>query len=40
MTSHELCAALVALEPLEDRTWDSLDLARRTFDADGMLAEP
>ncbi|MDQ3028995.1 MAG: hypothetical protein M3R09_02975 [Actinomycetota bacterium] len=37
---RELCAVLVALEPLDDRKWDYLDLARRTFNADGMLAEP
>mgnify|MGYP000111893907 CR=1 FL=1 len=37
---RELLAVLVALEPLDDRKWDYLDLARRTFDADGMLAEP
>jgi hypothetical protein len=39
----ELCAVMVALEPLEpldDRKWDYLDLGRRTFNADGMLAEP
>lgn len=37
---RELCAVLIALEPLDDRKWDFLDLARRTFDANGMLAEP
>jgi len=37
---RELCAVLVALEPLDDRKWDYLDLVRRTFSADGMLAEP
>lgn len=37
---RELLAVLIALEPLDDRKWDYLDLARRTFDADGMLAEP
>jgi len=37
---RELCAVLVALEPLDDRKWHYLDLEHRTFDADGMLAEP
>ena len=37
---RELLAVLVALEPLDDRKWEYLDFARRTFDADGMLAEP
>ena len=37
---RELCAVLVALEPLDDRKWDYLNPVRRTFDADGMLAEP
>jgi hypothetical protein len=37
---RELWAVLVALEPLDDRKWRYLDLTRRTFDADGLLAEP
>lgn len=37
---RELLAVLVALEPLDDRKWDYVDLTGRTFDADGMLAEP
>lgn len=37
---RELLAVLVALEPLDDRKWDYLDLTGRTFDAEGMLDEP
>jgi hypothetical protein len=37
---RELWAVLVALEPLDDRKWDYLDLTRRTFDAEGLLSQP
>jgi hypothetical protein len=37
---RELLAVLVALEPLDHRKWDYLDLDRRTFDAQGMLEQP
>ena len=37
---RELWAVLVALEPLDSRKWDYLDLQRRTFDAEQMLQEP
>lgn len=37
---RELLAVLVALEPLDDRKWDYLNLADRTFHADRMLDEP
>ena len=34
---RELLAVLVALEPLDNRKWDYLDLPRRTFHAEAML---
>ena len=37
---RELLAVLVALEPLDDRKWNFLDRAGRTFDADDMLDQP
>ncbi len=37
---RELWAVLVALEPLDNRKWDYLDLTRRTFDAEGLLSQP
>lgn len=37
---RELWAVLVALQPLDDRKWRYVDLVRRTFDADAMLAQP
>lgn len=37
---RELWAVLVALDPLDDRKWDYLDLTRRTFDAEGLLRQP
>ncbi len=37
---RELWAVLVALEPLDDRKGRYLDLQRRTFDAEGLLAQP
>jgi hypothetical protein len=37
---RELLAVLVALEPLDDRKWDYLDVERRTFDSDAMLDQP
>lgn len=37
---RELLAVLVALEPLDDRKWDYLNLRERTFRADQMLQEP
>jgi len=36
---RELWAVLVALEPLDNRKWDYLDLHRRTFHAEEMLEE-
>ena len=36
---RELWAVLVALEPLDSRKWDYLDLQRRTFHAERMLQE-
>lgn len=36
---RELLAVLVALEPLDNRKWDYLDLQRRTFHADAMLEQ-
>jgi hypothetical protein len=33
-------SVMVALEPLDERKWDYLDLGRRTFDAEGLLAQP
>ena len=37
---RELLAVLVAVEPLDDRKWDYLNLRERTFHADRMLQEP
>jgi len=37
---RELWAVLVALEPLDDRKWNYVDLTRRTFDAERCLEEP
>ena len=37
---RELLAVLVALEPLDDRKWDYLNLRERTFLSDRMLQEP
>jgi hypothetical protein len=37
---RELLAVLVALEPLDDRKWDYLDLQQRTFHSERMLQEP
>ena len=37
---RELLAVLIALEPLDDRKWDYLNLRERTFHADQMLQEP
>ena len=37
---RELWSVLVALNPLDDRKWQFIDLIRRTFDADAMLNEP
>jgi hypothetical protein len=37
---RELLAVLVALEPLDDRKWDYLDLRQRTFHSERMLEEP
>jgi len=37
---RELLAVLVALEPLDDRKWDYLNLRQRTFNAEQMLQEP
>lgn len=37
---RELLAVLVALEPLDDRKWDYLNLRERTFHSDRMLQEP
>ena len=36
---RELWAVIVALEPLDSRKWDYLDLQRRTFQAEAMLEE-
>ena len=36
---RELLAVLVALEPLDDRKWDYLNLTDRTFHADRMIDE-
>jgi hypothetical protein len=36
---RELLAVLVALEPLDDRKWDYLDLRERIFHSDLMLQE-
>jgi hypothetical protein len=36
---RELWAVLVALEPLDSRKWDYLDLQRRTFQTEAMLDE-
>lgn len=36
---RELLAVLVALEPVDDRKWDYLNLSDRTFQADRMLEE-
>jgi hypothetical protein len=36
---RELWAVLVALEPLDSRKWDYLDLHHRTFHAEQMLEE-
>ena len=37
---RELLAVLVALEPLDPRKWDYLDIRERTFHADQMLQQP
>jgi hypothetical protein len=37
---RELWAVLVALEPLDARKWNYVDLTRRTFDAERCLQEP
>jgi hypothetical protein len=37
---RELWAVVVALEPLDSRKWDYLDLRRRTFQAEATLEEP
>jgi hypothetical protein len=37
---RELWSVLVALQPLDDRKWRSLELIRRTFETDAMLNEP
>lgn len=37
---REMWAVLVALEPLDDRKWRYVDLARRTFDSNRCLQEP
>ncbi len=37
---RELLAVLVALEPLDDRKWDYLNLRERTFHSERMLEEP
>ena len=37
---RELLAVLVALEPLDDRKWDYLNLRERTFHADQILEVP
>lgn len=40
MSDRELWAVLIALEPLDSRKWDYLDLRHRTFQAEQMLEEP